>query len=247
MTTITKPKCVNHFPRCVAIDIHIDETQSKNFKSAFFQRKDETFILSLTIDFGGEQEIAIPAGIRLGLEEGKATFGVKRAELEFELQGCEIPLDSVLLKSDLVKTEEIEHFIEELDKIGLSYKTHLIPTFSLEEKKSTKFKVLKALVEKVGSKTSPVWTFSAHTQNDYLSGSLTRCPLGKIFMDLSHESLLKGRVNVRGEDIVISWGKVLLTNDITNNKLAVIERAIALRHIKPMLNGPLSEVKWKNA
>jgi len=50
----------------------------------------------------------------------------------------------------------------------------------------------------------------------------------------------------RGEDIRITWGKLGLTQDIHRNKLAVIERAIALRYLKPLVEAePICQGRWK--
>lgn len=247
MMSIPEPKCENHFSRCVAINVHIDikGKSSRNLKRSNINE----FQLSLTIDFGCEEEISIPAGRRFGLNEGKVTIGLKRAELEFELSNCEVPLESVLLKSDLDLYYDTEQTSEESGKLDMRiHGTNSQSNLEIGEKKSVTIKRKLALIQKIGNEKSPIWVFRVPLESEFLTGSLTKQPLGNLTRTstVSNEYMsLKGNLNVRGEDIIISWGKLLFSDNITRNKLAVFERAIALRYVRPMFEGTaLCEVEW---
>jgi hypothetical protein len=257
--TLTEPEIKNHFPRCVAMKLHfeIEFSWTEKFVNSFLQNKIVPDIdLLLTIDFGSEQEILIPAGVRLGLPEGKVKFGIKRGELELRLENCYLEQDSVVLKSEFKLFDPCEKTIENSNKFSADLQPNEKKTISgkasaeIGSKQITKFDQLFWKINKVGDKCNPLWVFEISHDENYLKGNLTRQALGTLTQTTKsdEENLCPSLIatfSARSEDAFLSWGQVAFTPNITRNKLAAIERAIALRYIKYVLQeSPLSEIRW---
>jgi hypothetical protein len=313
MTTLVEPETENRFPACAAMKLHL-ETEvvnasdisppdpfalpslpaASNGKSPY-----PSLQMSLTINFSGEQEIAIPGARVLGIPSGIATFGVRRCELRFTLVKCRLPLDEVALTAPLKRLVTVETQRERATEtqVGATVGGSVGEKPSGTGSGTFGFKGSGKTVEKVtterfqihhsGDEGSPTWIFEVKDGSPILQGSLTRETLGIVSVDSdieSKEKVVQGDVStlmeqegktlwnerpsaptpvvnpsaalegknsalsaclaVRAEDIRLTWGKFGWTPNITRNRLALIERAIALKHIGPQLAGGLSTTRW---
>jgi hypothetical protein len=313
MTTLVEPETENRFPACAAMKLHLETEVVKdldlsppdpfalpslpaasNGKSPY-----PSLQMSLTINFSGEQEIAIPGARVLGIPSGTATFGVRRCELRFTLMKCRLPLDKVLLTAPLKRLVTVETQRERATEtqIGATLGGSVGEKPGGTGSSTVGFKGSGKTVEKVtterfqihhaGGEGSPTWIFEVKDGGPILQGSFAREKLGIVSIDSNFEPMEKvvqgdapilleqegkthrsellsaptPRVNppealgqknptlsaclaVRAEDIRLTWGKFGWTPNITRNRLALIERAIALKHIGPQLAGGLSTTRW---
>jgi hypothetical protein len=77
----SEPEITSRFPDCVAMKLHLTApaptpkpSPLTRLVTAEVAAPPQEVDLSLTISFSGEQEIEIPAGRKLGLPDGRATF-----------------------------------------------------------------------------------------------------------------------------------------------------------------------------
>ena len=99
-----------------------------------------------------------------------------------------------------------------------------------------------------GSDTSPVWSFEVNSEVSMLQGTL-EVDLGIITI-LSYPLVLEATFRASPMDIFLSRSEDLwdleLTQKLTRNKLAVLERAIALQYMKPLLGNSLLQIKMQH-
>ncbi len=200
--------------------------------------------LGLTISFG-EQEIDIPAGVRLGLPQGRASFGIRKGSLRFDFDRCKLPLEKTELYQPFRVSIDIERQDNQSEDVGADLKTgsasasvkqHVASSQKLNEEV---FQVIK-----IGSEDNPAWVFEAYGERKHLRGMLKEASLGILGID-GVPCTIRAKFTARGEDARLTWGKLGLTQNITRNKLALIERFIVLKMIKPMIeSGPLCESRW---
>lgn len=202
--------------------------------------------LSLTINFSGEQQVEVPGGKRLGLPGGQATFGIRRGQLRLTFQNCALPLEKVALSKPFKVSMEIERQKNRSSEIqaAAALDTRNIGA-KFTEGSAEKANVEVFQVKKVGSEDKPSWIFESY-EDRHLEGTLAEKLLGILCIHgLPCE--MTADFTVRGEDIQITWGKLALTKDIHRNKLAVIERAIVLRYLKPLVEAsPICQGRWQH-
>ena len=251
MDEIAKPKVTSRFPDCVVMKLHLQTPAPEPQPS--FARVVSTEVaasphdvdLSLTISFSGEQEVEVPAGKKLGLPEGRATFGIRRGQLRFELNNCKLPLE----KTALLKPFKVSMAVEQQQTRASEMQAGLKPGERSLSAKRTEGVAEKATVDvfqvkKIGSEENPAWVFDAYGERNVLDGLLKETLLGALNID-NRPCTLTATFTARGEDIRLTWGELGLTKNIHRNKLAVIERAIVLRYLKPLLEiEPLCEGSW---
>lgn len=241
----------SRFPDCVAMKLHLETTAQPTFTgfaASIPPAASPTDInLSLTVNFGGEQEIEVPGGKRLGLPGGLARFGISRGELRLVLNNCNLPLEKIALSKPFKVSIEVErqqsHSSEvqagaTLDSrnIGAKMSQGAAETITLEVFQ----------VKKVGSEKQPAWIFEAYGDRTSLEGMLQKKLLGTLCI-AEQPCEMSANFTARGEDIRITWGKLGMTADIHRNKLAVIERAIALRYLKPLVEDePICKGSWQH-
>ncbi len=250
MDEIAKPSTTNRFPDCVVMKLHLKapvpalKPSLANFvipKAAAIQDLD----LSLTISFSSEQEIEIPAGKLLGLPDGRATFGIRRGQLRFDLVNCKFPLEKTALLKPFKVSMEVEQQQTRASEVqaGITSSDQSISAKQTEER-AEKVTVDVFQVKKIGAEETPAWVFDAYDERNVLDGLLKETLLGVLNIDRL-PCTLTATFTTRGEDIRITWGELGLTKNIHRNKLAVIERAITLRYLKPLLEAePLCQGSW---
>ena len=88
------------------------------------------------------------------------------------------------------------------------------------------------------------WTFEAQDEQMALEGALVMTKLG-ILQITSTPSQVDAEFWAQREDIRLNFAKVNIPQGINRNKLAVIERVLALQYIGPYIeSNPLSEIGW---
>ena len=258
MSVSPEPQVESKFPDCVAMKLHL---QAKKASSLFSLSKQVTahpkeFDLSFIISFTGEQEIVVPGGTRLGLPGGRATLGIKRGKLRLTLQNCKLLLEKTTLLEPFKASSTVQTRKTKSSSIqaGAASNAPSIGTQATEgSTEKTTVEVFQ--VEKIGSEDKPAWIFEAYGDRPILEGMLTEIPLGTLQVDeLPCE--IAADFMVRGEDVQITWRRIEQENvhhywarrkveKIHPNKLAVIERAIALRYIKSMVESePRGQGRW---
>lgn len=261
MNEMPDPQVTSRFPDCVVMKLHVkvcadDSTLSPLFGVA--QPAVATHLkeldLMLTINFSGEQEIEVPGGKPLGLPGGRARFGIRRGQLRFDFQNCKLPLEKTALLQPFKVSIPVEQQKSKSSEIqlGLTASPEGLISVNVGPKiaRSSAEKVTTEVfqVKKSGSEDNPSWIFEAidHDARRILEGALVETPLGVLHL-LERSCGLKADFTVRGEDVKITWGQIGQASNINRNKLAVIERAIALRYIKPMVEAsPLCEGRWRH-
>lgn len=262
MSPLPEPETINRFADCVAMKLHFDWAKVNedsqppiSFLQTPEQDVNKTEIeVSLTINFSGEQEMKVPGAKLLGIDDGKVTFGVKRGRLQLNLDNCKMPLETIALNKAFRIVIDVETQTEQGTEIQIGGS---IGRKSGEEFNAASTAGLRAggkLVEKMnrelsqvsqtGSEETPAWIFEVQEKNLILEGALIKSKLGTLHPHVSPCQAV-ATFKVRSEDIQLTWGRMGLTKDIIRNKLAVIERALALRYIGPQLESvPVSEVRW---
>lgn len=263
MPSLPEPDIENRFPDCVAMKLHFDWVQPKQ-KGALSSilskltgqasEDSEPFEINmyLTINFNGEQEIEVPGARALGISGGKATFGIQRGKLLLHLTGCKMLLEAVTLNAPLKVSIAAETQQEKASEGKLGFSVSVTDKPSLRAEGILGGRTVQKMatevwqVQKTGGEQQPGWIFAVETGDPTLRGLLALEKLGSLQVDEQSKTCkVEATFTVRGEDIVLTWGQMGWTSNIVRNKLALIERAIALRYIAPQLEPALSEVKWQ--
>lgn len=234
----SQPFAACRFPDLVAMKVGLEEIDSSSKKSLSAQKGDYPWELELllSISFSGEQEVEIPAGMRLGLPGGRATFGICRGQLRFELGNCKLPYEKTALLKPFNVSIDVERQRTRVSKMQVGMNTS---DRSLRERLDV------FQVKRLGAEESPAWIFETGGEDIVLDGLLKKTLLGILQID-GLPCTLKASFTARGEDIRLTWGELGLTQNIHRNKLAVIERAIVLRYFKSLVESkPLCEVTWE--
>src|SRR5579883_1813486 len=206
MSLIPKPQTVNRFPGCVAMKLHIelesaptpgtapnsDPSAPSPPDTGNGHRPDTRLVMSLTINFSGEQSIDIPGARVLGIPSGKATFGVRRCELRFSLQGCRLPLDQVTLSAPFKRSVTVETQREQTTEaqagVTLGGTVGEKPSgtgsgtlgWKQGDKTTEKVTTERWQIHYTGDETAPMWVFEVKGGDKFLEGALTREPLGTV-------------------------------------------------------------------
>ncbi len=251
---MTEPEVTSRFPDCVVMKLHVKAGADNSTPSLLFGVAEpivatqlKELDLSLTINFSGEQEIKVPGGKILGLPGGRATFGIRRGQLRFGFQNCKLPLEKISLSKPFKVSVAVEHLKNRSNEFQLG----ATPTAVNLGPKIVRGSTEKATVEvfqvkKSGAEDNPCWFFEAYDTRSVLEGTLTETLLGILHV-VNRPCELKADFTVRSEDVRITWGQIGQARNIHRNQLAVIERAIVLRYIKPMIEAsPLCEGRWRH-
>jgi len=255
MNPLSVPKINDRFPSCIALKLHFIESQ---LVSSLPEIE-----VNLTLQFSGEQELDLPASKldavlqKLGVKGGKIKFGICRGKLKLKLVNCKMPLEKTALYDEFKTSMELE-VQEETGSEGqigwtaggtLGSNPSATGTgtvgVKLSDKTTQKLKSAAWQVHKTGGEFDPQWQFENKTEQAILRGLLQQELLGAIEGDAMPYDC-EATFEASPDDVRLTWGEVMWTKDITRTKLAVIERAIVLKCIKPQLKQPMSEVRWQH-
>lgn len=275
MKPFPEPEITNRFPSCVALDMQFEVDDppatpssigpiASLINKAALSKPHTKIAMSLTIQFSGEQEFHVPGNKVLKVPGGKATFGIRRCELLCNLYGYRLPLEDVALKDTFTVSMPVEQQREQSSEsqVGLSLGGSMgdkpggtaasTVGYKQSGKASEKMTVEVFQIHKSGDVDAPKWVFETKTGHPILKGTLPKTKLGTLRSPengLTLGAFVRADIVVRPGDIQITWGQVAWTEDITRNKSALIELAIAKSIIKSQLNGEssLSSVVWEGA
>ena len=251
MPQLPDPITENKFPDCIAMNLHLKADSQpkqlfsflKRINSSSARSTPQELDVSLSVDFSSEQQIYVPGGKHLGFRGGKVNFGVRQGRLQLELKNCQLHLDEIALDQSFKILMEIETqpAADPKGQNGGSTGGE-IGGKAIENIISDPLQAPKQESEEAPAR---IFIFKAKGNGPLLGRALTETKLGKLqFMDLPCD--IKATFRVRGEDIRLTWSKVGPSQDLSRNKIAIIERALALHYIKPQLeSGSLSEVNWQ--
>ncbi len=251
MPELPKPIAENKFPDCIAMNLHLKAESQPRQLFPFFKRfnasaaplKPKELEVSLSVNFNSDQQMNVPGGKHLGFSGGKVNFGVRQGSLILELNNCQFHWDEITLDRSFKILMEIEtQQLASLEKQKYRLAEDNGNTAILD---STSGALLQANPKKLEEPTAKMFIFKAKGNGPLLGNALTETKLGKIqLMDLPCD--IKASFKVRGEDIRLTWSKFGPSQKLTRNKIVLIERALALKYIKPQLeSSSLSEVSWQ--
>ena len=250
MPELPKPITENKFPDCIAMNLHLKtDSQSGQFFS-FLKRLNtsptrsnpQELDVSLSVNFSSEQQIEVPGGEYLGFRGGKVTFGVRQGKLQIDLKNCQLPLNLIALDSSF----KISMAIETPPEQDQEHSNGSSTGSEIEAELIGHTTEAPSSVNQTPVDTSAwILTFQAKGNGPLSGSAMTETKLGRLQLtDLPCD--IKATFKVRGEDIRLTWSKVGPSQNLARNKIAMIERALALRYIKPQLeSGSLSEVSWQ--
>ncbi len=271
MLEIPCPEPINRFPSCIGMRMHFKEVkpserQPRSLPNPFQQKAQilPEIQVCLTMQFSDQQELDIPPGdlprvlARLGMPGGKIKFGIRRGKLKLNLTNCSLPLDKVDLCDKFQQTigVEIQEEIAKEIQVGVSAAGTLgekpsctgtgTAGWKTGDKTTQKRQFVDWQVHKTGGEQDPEWQFAQKARKGSLTGTIQRESLGIISGQAAPYQLL-ATFDIDATDVELTWGDVVYTKNITQNKLAMIERIIALKYIREQLNSqPLSEVRWQH-
>jgi len=249
----TAPKISNRLPRCVAVELQLRPTAIATDSYDPFatlppdsEVSIEMFDIKLTINFGVEHEISVPA--RNLFPSGYIKFGLNRSTLNLQLENCEIPLSKVHLVQDLNLSVDYEVSEEKAKKmdVGIAIEESKVIAKAASEqstKTSHKFKQTQTRIHMTGYDTSYSWIFETIGHEDVLEGFLREQALATLHI-INKPCNLIATIEGNKEDIRLTEGQFGWIKDITKNKWAVIERAIAFKIVANQLQPNISEVTW---
>jgi hypothetical protein len=237
------PEAIYHdqFEDCVSLRLHFVRSQSNSAK-LFSRTTKEEIDISMTIRFGVEQAIAIPAKFPyFPFFDGKVYFGIRRGTLELNLENCLLPLDKVILDQDFQLSVEVESQGETSLEVQIGSSSG----FKATDKESGKVKKMVSRVQQAGGEKSPRWIFIGE-KGEPLLGRRRQEGLGTIELQ-SKPCEVKATFMTSGKDVWINRGRVGFAEDetLSSNKLAHIERLIAVNYIGKKLDNPISVTSWK--
>lgn len=244
----------SEFPDCVVMKLHLQaKSEAPNTSPLLGLHRTRVAThpaeldLGLTINFSGEQEIEVPGGTQLGLPGGRVTFGVRRGQLRFIFQNCRLPLEKTALLQPFKVSIQVEKQKTKSNEIQAGAASNS-PNIGAKatEGSTEKITVEVFQVKKIGSEDKPAWIFEAYGDRTILEGTLTETLLGTLQVD-ELPCDIAADFMVRGDDVQITWGRIGQVKNIHRNRLAVIERAIALRFIRPMVeSAPICQGRWRH-
>jgi len=239
------PNPENNCPDCLYMDLKGKIVESpKNFWSQLKQesKATEQIELYLTINFNEQWE---------NLPGGRVKFGLRGGELRLKLEGANIPYENrglndpfkVAVETNREQQEgnELQNAIEaSLDKGEPTVKANL--SSKKTTGKTDKIQFTTYQVTTKGSEENPAWVFEVKTGEPVLKGLLKSALLGtmKVTVKPCH---VKAIFEVSKQDVYLTQAEGLWPQDISRNKLAILERKMALWLLKNKLTPYLSRVE----
>lgn len=242
----------NKCPDCVYLDLEFKDTPtaSNNSKGNFLnrlvqrqqnelpQKKD----LYLTLNFNEEW---------LELRGGKVKYGFRGGELRLSLNNCNSPYPDRCLNDamKLVTEREVEtqQAVEKSSNIGGSLSPDKAELSAKQDYKNTdkrteKFQKTVYHVSTKGDELSPAWVFEADKDESVLKGTLAEQKLATVeITEISHQ--LTATFEVLSKNIYVGDAEGIWLDNISQNKLAIIEKLIINRLLKSKFKPYVSKVE----
>jgi hypothetical protein len=227
MTQTELLKHKNHFPNCVfvklipKINVQAERNEQRSSSSLAINTR-QSVELELTIRFG-LQEIEFPGGT--------ISFGLRRGELKVKLENGEMPIESMGLVTPL-PIEVIREVQKEKGFKGtLGEKSNVEASNKATEKEAYK----EYAVYTKGTEEEPIWVFSSKSQDEMLSGQLTKESLGVIDV-ATGPCKVEATFEIKAHrDLYIKdyapLDRCMRVTDISRNKIALFRRLFLLKII----------------
>ena len=226
---------MDKFPDCVSFKLSIHPKIVKNFLGWPSRKNHEIF---LNINFGEET---------LKVLGGTVSFGLRQGLLRLKLKGATLPLKNLRLTSqfELVVNREvtIENGSENEVNATLSTKPNLLAKMKESNKVSTKINDQISSIKNGGTEENRTWIFQTPYSKSILEGLLQEQIIG-IFDKIDEPISIEATFETKNENVRLTRASGFWRSDnIGENKRAVIERELFLLYIKPKLQPYLSKME----
>ncbi|NES21378.1 MAG: hypothetical protein F6K41_21220 [Symploca sp. SIO3E6] len=235
----------NNCPDCLYMKLKAMIVESpKNLWTKLRQESKETeqIELYLTINFN-EQWENLPGGrVKFGLRGGELRLKLEVGNIPYEYRGLNDPFE-IAVPTDREQKEgnERQRLIEAaLAKGEPTIKA--IFSFNKKNEQTDKIQFTTYQVTTKGSEENPAWVFEVKTGEPVLKGSLNNALLGTMNVT-AKPCHVKAIFEVSKQDVYLTQAEGLWPQDISRNKLAILERTMALWLLKKKLTPYISQVE----
>ena len=206
--------------------------------------------LYLTINFNEQWHNLIGGRVKLGLKGG---------ELRLNLHNCTMPYESRELTGSLASAIEKTRQEQAGNKthVGIEAKLSNVSVVPIPAAKTAikagvstetsqeitdEFEFTTCQITTKGSEENPAWAFTVGTGEPVLKGLLKNALLGTLNIEVK-PCFVVATFEVSKRDVYVTDAEGLWSPDISRNKRAVLERAIALRLLQSKFQPYLSQVE----
>ena len=228
----------NKCPDFLYLDLEFKDTQTNRLEQTELPQKKDLY---LTLNFHEES---------LKLLGGKVKYGLRGGQLKLSLKNCKIPCSDRCLKDRMPRVTEREletqQGVEKNSNIG-GYLSPAQAEFSTKqdykktEKPTEKCQQTVYHVSTKGGDCSPAWVFEADQDESVLKVTLADEKLATVeITEISHQ--LIATFEVVSKNIYIGDAEGIWPDNISQNKLAIIEKLIINRLRKSKLKPYVSKV-----
>ncbi len=235
----------NNCPDCLYLDLKGKIVESpKNWWSKLRLKSKETeqIELYLTINFN-EQWEKLPGGrVKFGLRGGELRLRLEGANIPYEYRGLNDPFELAVEKErQQQEGSENQNAIEaSLAKGEPAVKANL--SAKKTTGKTDKIQFTTYQVTTKGSEENPAWVFEVETGEPVLKGLLKNALLATMKVT-AKPCRVQATFEVSKQDVYLTQAEGLWPQDISRNKMAILERKMALWLLNTKLKPYLSRVE----
>ncbi|MFZ1030168.1 MAG: hypothetical protein WAN66_28520 [Limnoraphis robusta] len=229
----------NKCPDFLYFDLELKDTPTDRLQQAELPQKKDLY---LTLNFNEEW---------LKLLGGKVKYGLRGGELRLSLKNCKTPYSDRCLNDEmkLVTEREVEtqQGVEKSSNIGGSLSREKAELSAKQDYKNTetrkeKFQKTVYHVSTKGDERSPAWVFEADKDESVLKGTLADQKLATVdITEISHQ--LTATFEVVSKNVYVGDAEGIWPDNISQNKLAIIEKLIINRLLESKLKPYVSKVE----
>lgn len=253
--TLQHSELENRLPDCVYMEIEAVQVQSPSQKKPvvdrLYERQQvirEQLDLFLTLRFD-EKWIELPFGrFKVSLRGGELKVKLLNGKIPFQsyqlMGSLELPLKIKRQYLGDDKGESVEFFRSDLEIKPFEQEARTRAKVGTEKLTGRTDEIVFNIgqVRVKGSEESPVWVFEAGMGTPSLKGMLSHAKLGTLDV-MEKPCRIQVTFEASSRDIVLVVSEGGFDKNVSRNKLAVIERAIISRYLKPQLEPFLSRVE----
>lgn len=206
--------------------------------------------LYLTINFNEQWQNIIGGRVKLGLKGGELRLKLHNGTMPYETRGL---TGSLAFSVEKTRQEQAGRKTQSGIKAELS-NVAVVPAWAAKaeikasagteqtQEVTDEFQFTSCQITTKGSEDNPAWAFAVKTGEPVLKGLLKNALLGTLNVK-AKPCTVKATFEVSQQDIYITDAEGLWSSDISRNKRAVLERAIALRLLQSKFQPYLSQVE----
>lgn len=206
--------------------------------------------LHLTINFNEQWQNIIGGRVKLGLKGGELRLKLHNGTMPYELRELTGPLAFSIEKTRQEQSgrKTQSGMKAELSNVGVvsagAAKAEIKASAGAEQTQEVtdEFQFTTCQITTKGSEENPAWAFAVKTGEPVLKGLLNQASLG-ILNVKAKPCLVEATFEVSKRDIYLTDAEGLWPSDISRNKRAVLERAIALHLLQSKFQPYLSRVE----